>query len=170
MSENKLKKTEKEIFNDDVVIGNITNDINEEPENEKENLKSIENEKNIDSAQELKVSFIDHLLGGRFLANKKAVKQIPFALYLTTLAMLYIANNNYAEKTIRKIELTKKEIKELRSEHIFVKSELNRKSGQSEIARQLEESGLKESVVPPQKIFVDLNEIKALSGESIKKK
>ena len=49
----------------------------------------------------------------------------------------------------------KKEIKELRSESIYVKSKLMFNSRQSEINRRIGLYGLKESVKPPIKIVVE---------------
>ncbi|MDP4266002.1 MAG: FtsL-like putative cell division protein [Bacteroidota bacterium] len=172
MAENKMKNTEKEAFAEDVVIGNIKDEqageeINDvEGDNDEE--AKVEPEK---KPKEGKLNIlIDNLFGGRFFTNVKVMRQIPFVLFITLLALIYIANNNHSDKTVREIESIKKELKELRSEHISVKSELNKRSSQSEIASQLEETGLKESVVPPQKIFVDLKEVNSITGEKNKNK
>lgn len=79
----------------------------------------------------------------------------PFTIFLTILALLYISNTFYAEKTIRKIYDTKKELKELRFEFLTNKSELMHRSKQSEVAKSVSVLGLKESRTPPFKIIIN---------------
>jgi hypothetical protein len=55
---------------------------------------------------------------------------------------------------VRQIEAVKKELKELRYEQITTRSELMYISKQSEVARRLKVTGLKESTVPPEKILI----------------
>ncbi|MBK7856572.1 MAG: hypothetical protein IPJ79_18250 [Bacteroidetes bacterium] len=52
------------------------------------------------------------------------LKVMPFIFFLTVLGLFYIANSYTSERTIRNIDKTAKEIKELRSEYISVKSDL----------------------------------------------
>jgi hypothetical protein len=82
------------------------------------------------------------------------VNFMPFIFFLTAIAMVYIANSYYSEKTIREIDATTKDLKELRSEYISVKSDLISKSKQSQVAANILPMGLKESVVAPKKIVV----------------
>jgi cell division protein FtsL len=82
------------------------------------------------------------------------VKLMPFIFFLTGIALVYIANSYYAEKTIREIDMTAKDLKELRSEYISVKSDLISKSNQSQVANAVLPMGLKESRVAPKKIVV----------------
>jgi Bacteriodetes cell division protein (FtsL-like) len=82
------------------------------------------------------------------------IKFMPFVFFLTAMAMVYIANSYYAEKTIREIDTTTKDLKELRSEYISVKSDLISKSNQSQVATAVMPMGLKESVIAPKKIVV----------------
>jgi hypothetical protein len=56
------------------------------------------------------------------------VKNIPFFLFLSVLAVLYIANGHRADKTIRKINSTTAELKELQYEYKTLKSEVMFKS------------------------------------------
>ena len=87
--------------------------------------------------------------------DKKAILQImPFMFFLTGLAVLYIANSYIAERTIRDIDKTNKEIKEMRAEYISAKTELMVKSKQTEVAASLAPYGIKESTVAPKKIVV----------------
>jgi predicted membrane protein len=85
----------------------------------------------------------------RLLNYKSIVKQLPFFLFLTLLAVLYIYNGHYADKTIRNINKTTKEVKELQYEYKTVKSEVMFRSQQSELAKAVEPLGLKEMTTTP---------------------
>jgi hypothetical protein len=98
---------------------------------------------------------LQSILGGGFLTREDTSRHFPFLLFLAFIGLVYIGNSYYAEKNIRKIERLQREVKELRYEHIYVKSLRVSKSRQSEIARDLSGKGIKESTVPPQKIVVD---------------
>jgi hypothetical protein len=88
------------------------------------------------------------------LIDKAAlIRFMPFVFFLTLLAIIYIANSYVAENTIRTIDKTERDLKELRSEYISGKSELMFKSKQTEVAAAVASSGLKESTVAPRKII-----------------
>jgi Bacteriodetes cell division protein (FtsL-like) len=79
----------------------------------------------------------------------RIVKNIPFFLFLALLAILYIYNGHHADKLVRKITATEKNIKELEYEYKTVKSDLIFRSKASELVKAVEPLGLKESKVPP---------------------
>jgi predicted membrane protein len=85
----------------------------------------------------------------RWLNYQSIVKQVPFFLFLTVLAVLYIYNGHYADKTIRKINQTAREVKELQYEYKTVKSEVMFRSKQSELVKAVEPFGLKELTTSP---------------------
>lgn len=85
----------------------------------------------------------------RWLNYQSIVKQIPFFLFLALLAVIYIYNGHYADKTIRNINRTTKEVKELQHEYKTVQSEMMFRSKQSELAKAVEPLGLKELTTPP---------------------
>ena len=85
----------------------------------------------------------------RILNYQSIVKQIPFFLFLALLAVIYIYNGHYADKTIRNINQTAKEVKELQYEYKTVKSEVMFRSKQSELAKAVEPLGLKELTIAP---------------------
>ena len=60
-----------------------------------------------------------------------------------------IYNGHLADKTIRKINQTAKEVKELKYEYISVKSKVMYQSKQSELIKAVEPLGLKELVESP---------------------
>jgi cell division protein FtsL len=85
----------------------------------------------------------------RLLNYQSIVKQVPFFLFLALLAVVYIYNGHYADKTIRNINQTAKEVKELQYEYKTIKSEVMFRSKQSELAKAVEPLGLKELTVAP---------------------
>ena len=79
----------------------------------------------------------------------KAIKQIPFFLFLALLAVVYIYNGHYADKTIRSINKSARELKELQYEYKTVKGDVLFRSKQSELVRAVEPLGLKELIAAP---------------------
>jgi Bacteriodetes cell division protein (FtsL-like) len=79
----------------------------------------------------------------------RIVKNIPFFLFLALLAIVYIYNGHHADKLVRKITATEKNIKELEYEYKTVKSDLIFRSKASELVKAVEPLGLKEPKVPP---------------------
>jgi Bacteriodetes cell division protein (FtsL-like) len=85
----------------------------------------------------------------RWLNYQSVVKQVPFFLFLALLAVIYIYNGHYADKTIRNINRTSKEVKELQYEYIDVKGQVMGQSKQSELVKAVEPLGLKELTGTP---------------------
>ncbi|MDX1935725.1 MAG: FtsL-like putative cell division protein [Flavihumibacter sp.] len=77
------------------------------------------------------------------------VKNVPFFLFLSVLAVLYIYNGHYSDKTIKDINKTSRELKERQYEYKSLKSEVMFRSKQSEMAKAVEPLGLKELVTVP---------------------
>ena len=70
------------------------------------------------------------------------VMNIPFFLFLAFIAILYIANGHLADKTVRRINTSQKQIKELQFEYKTLKAELMRRSRALEIENAMEPYGL----------------------------
>jgi hypothetical protein len=85
----------------------------------------------------------------RLLRYQWIVKNIPFFLFLTVLAVIYIYNGHYADKMVRNIGKTSNELKELQYEYKTLKSEVMFRSKQSELAKAVEPFGLKELTAAP---------------------
>jgi Bacteriodetes cell division protein (FtsL-like) len=85
----------------------------------------------------------------KWLNYQSVVKQVPFFLFLTLLAVVYIYNGHLADKTIRNIGRTTREVRELQHEYKTVKSEVMFRSKQSELVKAVEPLGLKELVESP---------------------
>ena len=85
----------------------------------------------------------------KWLNYQSVVKQVPFFLFLTLLAVVYIYNGHLADKTIRNIGRTTREVRELQHEYKTVKSEVMFRSKQSELVKAVVPLGLKELVESP---------------------
>jgi hypothetical protein len=85
----------------------------------------------------------------RIFSYKWIVKNLPFFLFLSVLAVVYIYNGHYADKTIRNINKVQNDLKELQFEYKTLKSEVMFRSKQSELAKAVAPLGLKELVIPP---------------------
>ncbi|MET0299865.1 MAG: FtsL-like putative cell division protein [Flavitalea sp.] len=95
----------------------------------------------------------------RMLNYRWIVSNIPFFLFLAVLAVVYIYNGHNADKRIRQMAKTNRELKELQYEYKTLKSEVMFRSKQSELAKAVAPFGLKELVQPP-----------VVLGDSTKKK
>lgn len=85
----------------------------------------------------------------KWLNYQSVVKQIPFFLFLTLLAIIYIYNGHYADKTTRNINRTTKDVRELQHEYKTVKGEVMFRSKQSELIKAVQPLGLKELAESP---------------------
>lgn len=95
----------------------------------------------------------------RLLNYQSIVKQIPFFLFLAALAVVYIYNGHYADKTIRDISRAERQLKELQYEYKTVKGDVLFRSKQSELVKAVEPLGLKELTVSPV-ILIDSSDLK----------
>ena len=96
------------------------------------------------------VSVID----GKIFTSELITKNIPFIFFMIFLATLYIANNYKVQSKVREIETITKDLKDLREEHISIKSNLMYRTKKSEVANQLKSKGIKEATKPPYKITI----------------
>lgn len=90
----------------------------------------------------------------RLFGYRWIVKNLPFFLFLSVLAIVYIANGHFADNTVRNINKVNRELKELQYEYKTLKSDVMFQTKQSKLAKSVEPLGLKELVVPPA-ILVD---------------
>jgi hypothetical protein len=133
-------------------MAELRNTINIEPEEIATETESVSKAKNKVKPSSGKVKSI---LEGSFLVRDKVIGLLPFLVFLTAIGLLYIFNSNYANRTIISISKTKKQIEEQRFEYITTKSKLMHTTRQTEIAKRLQGSGLKESKTPPRKILIE---------------
>lgn len=76
--------------------------------------------------------------------NNVIVRNIPFFLFLSVLAVVYIYNGHRADKLFKRITVVEKNIKELQYEYKSVQSEVIFRSKATELMRAVEPLGLKE--------------------------
>ena len=114
------------------------------------------NENNINDEKKVKHS----AKKGRWLwmYNRWIVKNIPFYFFIAAIAIIYIANGHYADKTMRQINNTEKDLKEKEYEFKTVKQEVIFRSKESELAKAVEPLGLKPLMGPPLRIIDTLKE------------
>ncbi|MBL4669875.1 MAG: hypothetical protein JKY30_11525 [Flavobacteriales bacterium] len=103
-----------------------------------------------------------NIFSGNFLSKDNVVGLLPFIFFLTFLGIMYIANGYYAQGIVRDLQKIGNEVKELRSEYITIKSDLNYKSKQSQVAQATESIGVYESTIPPTKIIIDKTELEKI--------
>lgn len=77
------------------------------------------------------------------------VKNIPFYLFAGALAILYIANGHYADKMMKGLKVTGKEVKELEYEYKTIKQDVIFRSKESELVKAVEPLGLQPLKAPP---------------------
>ena len=108
---------------------------------------------------ELPRNFFTQFFTEGVISKELATDMLPFIIFLAFLAMVYIGNRHFAENNIRDIDRLSKEVKELSWDFKTTKADLMLKSTQTEVAKLVDTLGLKESVEPPHKIVIALNEI-----------
>ncbi len=94
------------------------------------------------------------VLRGRFLVNEDAIKNWRFILFLGGLALIMIASSHRVESKVYQISQLDKKVKELRSEHVDLRSVLMQLKIESSVAKKIASMGLNSSEEPPKKIKV----------------
>jgi len=77
------------------------------------------------------------------------IRNVPFFLFLSMLAVFYIANGHYADNTVRDINVTSKKLKEQEYEYKMLNGKLMFQNRQTEISKNVEIIGLTETVEQP---------------------
>ncbi len=100
--------------------------------------------------------FLKELIDGSLITRSSVIRQLPYIVFLTLLAFIYIGNRYHAEKLVRQESELQSELQHLRAKAITVSAELMDISRQSEVLRLLEKEDLdiEESLEPPVKIVV----------------
>jgi hypothetical protein len=95
------------------------------------------------------------ILNGTFLTRETVLGNMSFILFCAFLMICYIAYGHFTEHTVQDLDRADRELKELRSEYITIRSELEQTEQQSQVANDIEQLGLKETRVPPRKVPAD---------------
>ncbi len=101
---------------------------------------------------------VSSLLDGSMLTQKWVINNIPYLIFLGAIAIFYISNSATAERNRRKAMQLEAELKELRYKYISTKSSVMYLSNPSQISERLRETGIRENLVPPVKIFITSEE------------
>lgn len=102
-----------------------------------------------------------NVLNGTFLTREKVLANMGLWALGVALALAYIGYGYWTERTVRELDRTSTELKEMRSEYITIRSQLERAERQSQVADDISGLGLRESVEPPMRIAVDKKELEA---------
>lgn len=126
-------------------------------ENEILNEENVAPEENTAETTKKPRRKLREFIDGTVFTREVILGQLPFVLFLMTLALIYIANRYHSENVIRRINQVQNEIKDLRSEHISIASELMFLSKQTEVRRASDEKelGLVDATEPPKIILTE---------------
>lgn len=129
----------------------VKNAYKKEPlsEEEQEALQDTVEEK-ADATQ----NFFSSLFSFNRFSSAAFVGYIPFIVFVGMLAIIYIANRHYAERTVREIDRLGREVKEMNWDYKALSADLMKLTTQTEIAKRVDSLGLKERTEPPKKIVV----------------
>jgi len=90
------------------------------------------------------------------VGNRGIVGNIPFILYCSLLGIVYITLNHFAENTIRDINRTARDMRELRWKYIDEKTQIMFLTKESQLEKSAVLIGLEKTKVPPHKIQINL--------------
>ncbi|GAB3576752.1 hypothetical protein GCM10027578_43210 [Spirosoma luteolum] len=87
--------------------------------------------------------------------NAWPLRHIDRILWVTLLIIFYIYCNHNAERLVRRIQATRVQLDEKRSQATVMRANFDKSGRQSEISRRVSALGLTGSQTPPHKIVVD---------------
>ncbi len=99
------------------------------------------------------------VLNGSFLTKEAVLGNMRFILFCAGLMLAYIGYGYWTERTVRELDKTNSELKEMRSEYLTVRSHLEQAQQQSHVAGDIQSLGLKESKTPPMRINVEEDQL-----------
>jgi len=82
------------------------------------------------------------------------VKHFAFLLFLALLGVIYIANGHWADNTVRDINITQKQVKDMEYEYKNLKSLEMYRSRESQVTQAAAALGLKPAATPPVKLEI----------------
>ena len=93
------------------------------------------------------------------LSKDNVTESLPFIFFLGLLAVMYIGNSYNADKLVRQIDHTQKELKEFVSEYGSTKRMLQDSSMRTIVSKKVEMMGLNDSVTSQKQIVVTKNDL-----------
>lgn len=94
------------------------------------------------------------VLKGKFLVSDDAPKNWSFIIFASVLAAVMIASSHSADRKVHQIASLNEQVRELRSEFVEMRSDVQRLKLESTVTGLMEKQGLAPSEAPPQKIRV----------------
>lgn len=91
----------------------------------------------------------------KLLNYQLVVKQVPFFLFLSVLAVVYIYNGHYADKLIRRTTKASNELKDLQGEYKSVTGDVLLRSRQSEMIETVKPLGLEQPAEYPFVLLIE---------------
>lgn len=116
--------------------------------------QQVELQETVEEKADATRTFFQSLFGSDWLSSTAFVGYIPFIAFVGLLAIIYIANRHYAERTVREIDHLGKEVKEMNWDYKSLSADLMKMTTQTEIAKRVDSMGLKERTEPPKKIRI----------------
>ena len=89
------------------------------------------------------------------VAAKWILSNLFFVFFLGFLVTIYIANRHYSEKNVREIQALQDDVDRLRWHYLSLKSDLMKKTKQSEIEKGVKGKGLSNKGKHPIKLSVE---------------
>ena len=94
------------------------------------------------------------ILKGKFLVSGDAPKNWLFIIFASFLATIMIASSHSADRKVHRLAALNEEVKELRSEFVDMRSDVQRLKLESSDRESVAAEGLLPSETPPKKIMV----------------
>ena len=94
----------------------------------------------------------------RWLNYQSIVKQVPYLLFLSLLAVVYIYNGHNADKMVRRTSKAARELKDMQSEYKSVTGDVLLRSRQSELVEVVKPLGLEVLTTEPT-VLIDSSNI-----------
>lgn len=98
-----------------------------------------------------------NILKGTFLISGDSPKNWLFIVFISFLATVMIGSSHSADKKVHQIAALNEIVKELRSEFVDIRSDMQKLKLESTVMHIVEENDLYPSEVPPKKIKVKSN-------------
>lgn len=90
--------------------------------------------------------------GGTFLVREDVLRHAPFIGFLVLLSIGYIAYGYHSERTVKEFYRLESKVKDLKTQEITLKSDLEHIKQESRVAESIKELGLTENVEQPFKL------------------
>ena len=98
------------------------------------------------------------VLNGNFLTAEFIVNNLSYIIFVSFLALCYIAYGYFAEQNVKTLYKANLELKDLKAESLNYHAELEKLKQQSQVAHDISDLGLHETTDPPRVINTHENQ------------